>query len=209
MKKIAFLVFVMFVSLFATAQKLNDKIVLKNGGIIKCHIVETDTVNNVIKFIASEKEGVKEFSLNNVKTYTIDSKEYKGKFAKSFLESSLGTNLNEEKTPDYNIESGSAGEKLVSFSSTAQIGLALMFAGTLVTAFPSIMPTENRDPVKLDERTRQLTTVGLVVTSVGFVTFFASFGSARSAGNLLNNPKHANVGVTNDGLTLKIPIKQK
>lgn len=211
MKKIAFLLLIITVALSTTAQKLNDKIVLKNGGIIKCHIIEVDTINNVIRFGASIKDEVKEFSLANVKTYTINNKEYKGRAAKSFIENSLATPIYDENTPDETnsmvYQGNEAGEKLMSFSSTAQIGLALMFAGSVVTAFPAIMPTENRDPVKLEQRTKQLTTIGLVATTVGFVTFFASFGSARSAGKFLNNPNHASVGVSNDGLTLKIPIR--
>jgi hypothetical protein len=205
MKKIMFLFLIIVSSMSVYSQKLNDEIVLKSGGKLKCHIIEVDTVANTIKYIVSKMDGPKQIELENVKTYTRNNTTSKGKAITGFLENSIRTNI-QDKYQKIDEEEKTAGQHLKTFATTAQIGLGISLIGAGLAALPSALPTENRDPLLLEQRNNQLRTAGIIVSAVGFITLFVSFDSARRAGKLIKQNNSAYLGVSNDGLTLKIPI---
>lgn len=98
------------------------------------------------------------------------------------------------------------GNRLIQSANLAQVGMTLSLAGSLLIAFPAIMPTENRDPQKIEDRSKQLTTIGIVTTVVGSTIYFISFSSIRNAGKRMNEER-IKVGINNNGVGVTIPIR--
>jgi hypothetical protein len=212
MKKLVFFLAVslLFVSgLFA--QKANDFIIYKSGRIVKCKILNVDSVDNNIKYQLSKSSPIRKVSMDKILAFHIYKSEANDGSNKINQGQTENTpNVGEIRLTD-NQELDLAGCQLTKIANLEQTGTSLVIMGAVISV-GSLLMNGKYGMSEVEKKSKEnlrltFTGIGLAVSAIGIIVQVVGYSNARNAGKLLQLNDRVSLNATQDGIGITMRIK--
>lgn len=215
MKRIIFVFIIALLSSQAMAQILNNRINLKTGEIIKCSVITIDTLNQSLNYTVTKTgihgvvliTDVGSYYINGRLNPYIPGKENNPNEEMEAMKQAIITN-----TTISDDQLNASGRQLVKFADNAQLGMAFILAGSIVTTLPWFIkqPDENASPDDIEtfnNKQMVISAIGLGVSTLGMIVFITSFNNARNAGEIMTLSDKLSLNVNGNGIGMAFKIK--